>query len=180
MLKTETALTLEQIEVETRRLEGQLHNAQAQMAAAQARLDTLARQYRELAPQAFTGDEKARVELEGIEDERARLENEVKLAQSDQDGLQQALEDAIASLKETRRKRHEARAGEAYKKLKALEVRRDEIAQDLDYVLREHSRVYGEYEQATHKYSQERANNLAINRQGMYSRWIKQAFKRWL
>lgn len=179
-MQTETALTLEQVEVEVGRLEGQLHNAQGQIKRAQARLAELAEQYRELAPQAFTGDEKAKLELEGIEDERALLENEVKLAQSAQDGLQKALEDAIASLKETRRKRHEARASEAYKRLKALEGRRDELVHDLDYVLREHVKVYSEYEQATAKYSQERANALASRRPGMYSRMLKDAFRHWL
>jgi chromosome segregation ATPase len=179
-MQTEAALTLEQLEVEVRRLEGQLHNAQGQIKRAQTRLAELAEQYRELAPQAFTGDEKAKLELEGVEDERSALESEIKLAQSAQDGLQQALEDAIASLKETRRKRHVARAGEVYKELEALEVRRDEIAQDLIYALKAHREAFGRYVDAVRQYDGDAANNLVSSRAARYTSWIKDAFKHWL
>ena len=179
-MQAKDAFSQEQLITEIERLEGQLNHTQGQIKRAQTRLAELAEQYKQLAPQAFTGDEKARLELEGIEDERAQLESEVKLAQSAQDGLQKALEDAIASLKETRRKRHQDKAGRIYKELLALEVRRDEIAQDLIYTLKAHREVFSRYVDAVRQYDGDAANNLVSNRAARYTSWIKDAFKHWL
>jgi chromosome segregation ATPase len=180
MPQTEVEPTTQQLEDRVKGLEEQVLKAQEVTRRTRARLAELAAKQREISPDVLSGSEQARADLDKLEQEQEKIEHSSRIAQSATPELQRMLEAAKQELAQERRSEAQIHASKAYKRVKDLENRRAALVHDIDHVLREHAKAYGEYIAAVREYSPEQANNLASNRVGMSGRWIKAAFAKWL
>ncbi len=171
---------VEEIVEELEQLEGQLQDATSQIQRAEKKFAGLDDRRRDLAPRTFAGDDKARVELEGVELEHDEAQRNVRVAEAALPELERMVKESKEKLANARREVHKARASRIYQEVKSVEERRDELADELREALDEHSRLHGDYMAAVRLYSQDKANNLATARPDMYTRWLRKAFSRWL
>ena len=170
---------VEEIAQELSGLESQYQDATSKIRRAEQQVAQLEAQRKELAPRAFTGDEKARVELDGVELEQDELARSSRVAEAAIPGLKHMVAEAKERLARAQVQVHKARAQAAYEELKGVEARRDELAGELREVLKVHSRVHGRYQKAVRPYDQDQANDAAGSRAAVYQSWIKKAFARW-
>jgi chromosome segregation ATPase len=186
IVKPATTHTIENLEAEVEEiaqelsgLESQHRDATSQIRRAEQQFAQLEAQRRELAPRAFTGDEMARVELDGVELEQEEVARSSRVAQAAVPGLKHMVAEAKERLARAQEQVHKARARAAYEELKGVEARRDELAGELREVHKMHSRVHGRYQKAVRSYDQDQANDMAGSRAAVYQSWIKKAFARW-
>jgi chromosome segregation ATPase len=170
---------VEEIAQELSGLESQHQDATSQIRRAEQQFNQLEAQRKELAPRAFTGDEKARVALDGVELEQDELARSSRVAQAAVPGLKHRVAEAKERLARAQEQVHKARAQAAYQELKGVEARRDELAGELREVFEVHSRVHGGYQEAVRPYDQDQATDMAGSRGAVYQSWIKKAFARW-
>ncbi len=170
---------VEEIAQELSGLESQHQDATSQIRRAEQQFTQLEAQRKELAPRAFTGDEKARVQLDGVELEQDELARSSRVAEAAVPGLKHMVAEAKERLARAQEQVHKARARAAYEELKGVEARRDELAGELRELLEVHSRVHGRYQKAVRSYDQDQANAMAGSRAAVYQSWIKKAFARW-
>jgi chromosome segregation ATPase len=186
IVKPATTYTIENLEAKVEEiaqelsgLESQHRDATSQIRRAEQQFAQLEAQRRELAPRAFTGDEKARVELDGVELEQEEVARSSRVAEAAVPGLKHMVAEAKERLARAQEQVHKARAQAAHEKLKGVEARRDELAGELREVFEVHSRVHGRYQEAVRPYDQDQANAMAGSRAAVYQSWIKKAFARW-
>ncbi len=170
---------VEEIAQELSGLESQHQDATSQIRRAEQKFAQLEAQRIKLAPRAFTGDEKARVELDDVELEQEELARSSRVAEAAVPGLKRMVAQAKERLARTQEQVHKARAQAAHEKLKGVEARRDELSGELREVFEVHSRVHGRYEESVSTYDQDQANDVADSRGAVYQSWIKKAFARW-
>ena len=72
----------EEIAQELETLKSQLRDARTQIARAEKRFAELEERRKTLAPKTFGGDEKAKVELEGLEDEHDEVSRATRVAEA--------------------------------------------------------------------------------------------------
>ena len=185
-MKPATNHTIEDLEAKVEELveelsgvESQLQDATSQIRHAEQKFEQLEAQRIELAPRAFTGDEKARVDLDSVELEQEELARSSRVAQAAVPGLKHMVAQAKERLARAQEQVHKARAQAAHEKLKGVEARRDELAGELREVFEVHSRVHGRYQEAVSTYDQDQATDAAGSRGAVYQSWIKKAFARW-
>jgi chromosome segregation ATPase len=172
---------VEDLALEVEELESQLRDAQGQIDRAEQTFTKLEAQRKQLAPRVFRGDEKARVELEGLEDEHDLVARNTRVAIAAKPELERMIQDTKERLSAARREVHRARAGEVRQEMEALDPERDKLAGQLLEVLEKQSSLRGEYIQALNQFDQNQANALATDvGGGPQGRWLKQTFKRWL
>ena len=169
----------EEIAQELSGLESQHQDATSQIRCAEQKFAQLEAQRIELAPRAFTGDEKAKVELDDVELEQDELARSSHVAQAAVPGLKHMVAQAKERLARAQEQVHKARAQAAYEELKGVEARRDELSGELREVLKVHSRVHGRYQEAVRPYGQDQATDAAGSRGAVYQSWIKKAFAKW-
>ena len=166
-MKPSTNHTIEDLEAKVEELveelsgvESQLQDANSQIRHAEQKFEQLEAQRIELAPRAFTGDEKARVDLDSVELEQEELARSSRVAQAAVPGLKHMLAEAKERLARAQEQVHKARAQAAYEELRGVEARRDELAGELREVFEGHSRVHGRYQEAVRPYDQDQANDI--------------------
>jgi chaperonin cofactor prefoldin len=186
LVKPSTTHTIEDLEAkveelaqELSRLESQHQDATSQIRRAKQQFDQLEAQRIKLAPRAFTGDEKARVDLDDVELEQEELARSSRVAEAAVPGLKHMVAQAKERLVRAQEQVHKARAQAAHEKLKGVEARRDELSGELREVFEAHSRVHGRYQESVSTYDQDQANDVAGSRGGVDQSWIKKAFAWW-
>jgi chromosome segregation ATPase len=186
IVKPSTSHTIEDLEAKVEEiaqelsgLESRHQDATSQIRHAEQKFAQLEAQRNEVAPRAFAGDEKARVDLDSVELEQAELARSSRVAQAAVPGLKHMVAEAKERLARAQEQVHKARAQAAYEELKGVEARRDELAGELREVFEVHSRVHGRYQEAVRPYDQDQANDMAGSRGAVYQSWIKKAFARW-
>ena len=185
-MKPATTHTIEHLEAKVEEiahklsgLESQYQDATSKIRRAEQQFDQLEAQRKELAPRAFTGDEKARVDLDSVELEQEEVARSSRVAEAAVPGLKDRVAEAKERLARAQEKVHKARAQAAHEKLKGVEARRDELAGELREVFEVHSRLHGRYQEVVRPYEQDQANDMAGSRAAVYQSWIKKAFARW-
>src|SRR5215211_5436598 len=165
IVKPSTSHTIEDLEAKVKEiaqelsgLESQHQDATSQIRRAEQKFAQLEAQRIELAPRAFVGNEKARVDLDSVELEQEELACSSRVAQAAVPGLKHMVAQAKGRLARAQEQVHKARAQAAYE---------------------EHSRVHGRYQEAVRPYDQDQANDMAGSRGAVYQSWIKKAFARW-
>ncbi len=84
-----------------------------------------------LAPRTFAGDQKAKVELEGVELEWEEAARSSRVAEAAAPELQKMVERAKERLSQARREVHKARASRIHQEMEALNPERDALADEL-------------------------------------------------
>jgi chromosome segregation ATPase len=143
---------VEEIAQELSGLESQHQDATSQIRRAEQKFAQLEAQRKELAPRAFAGDEKARVDLDSVELEQEEVARSSRVAQAAVPGLKHRVAQTKERLARAQEQVHKARARAAHEELKGVEARRDELAGELREVFEGHSRVHGRYQKAVRPY----------------------------
>ena len=146
---------VEEIAQELSGLESQHQDVTSQIRRAEQKFAQLEAQRIKLAPRAFAGDEKAKVELDDVELEQDELARSSRVAEAAVPGLKHMVAQAKERLARAQEQFHKARAQAAHEELKGVEARRDELAGELREVFEVHSRVHGRYHEAVRPYGQD-------------------------
>jgi chromosome segregation ATPase len=179
-----TATSLEELEARvaeiTERkdtLRAQLKDAHEQVQRTNAELGELAEERRRLAPRTFTGDEKAKVELDGIEDRTDELSRTLRVADAAIPGLEDMVKEAEDELKKAQIEVYKAEASQVYYRLKEAESLLDEKGEAVKAQLAEVDKLASEYHRAVVRYmpSEEHRQTPSPSRS-----WVKDVFARWL
>jgi len=171
---------VEELEAEVEELERRRTEALAQIQRSEVRFGELEERRIILAPKTFSGDKKAALELEGLEDAHDQLTRSVRVARSAVPQFERMLEEAEARAKEAReeihRERYKALIGEA----DALTPELEGLAKGLAVLLEKRDALYFDAGEELRYFDGERANNLSRNLllstgdflDGVLSQWL--------
>ncbi len=171
---------VEEIEEEIDELDRRRGEALTQIQRAEERFRELEERRVVLAPKIFSGDKKAGIELESLEDAHDQLSRSVRVARSAVPEFERMLEEAEARAKEGReeihRERYKALIGEANDLTPEIEG----LAKGLAVLLEKRDALYFDASQELRYYDGDRANKLSQGLQlgtgdfldGIFSQWL--------